>query len=135
MSDSDDSESSNEAAVLPAEDSNLSEEEEEFGYTGWKLDEWEWEDGIWDEEAPAATGQQGSAFVHQGHDQSPMKTTSRTPAGSCIRPPFVRSNSATKDRSVEGGYLRKWVEDGAASGNISEEYQSIPQLHGDMINS
>ena len=135
MSDSDESESSNEAAALAVEDSNLSEEEEEFGFTGWKLDEWEWEDGFWDEEAPAATGQQGSAFVHQGHDQSPMKTTSRTPAGSCIRPPFVRSNSATKDRSVEGGYLRKWVEDGAASGNISEEYQSIPQLHGDMIKS
>jgi hypothetical protein len=129
---SESSESSKEAAALAAQDSNSSEEDE-IGFTGWNLEEWD--DGVWEEEVPAATGQQGSAFVHQGHDQSPMKTTSRTPAGSCIHPPFVRSNSATKDRSVEGGFLRKWVEDGAAAGNISEEYQSIPQLHGDMNKS
>jgi hypothetical protein len=105
--------------------SDLSEKED---WNGW--DDF---DDDWETEVPAANGELGSGcstFAHQGHDQSPMKTTSRTPAGSSIRSPPVSSNIPTKDRSVW-----QWIEDGATAGHISEEYQSITQLHADMNRS
>ena len=99
----------------------------------WDLEDDDDPEGFGDNFRPAASDQQGSgcsAFAHHGHDHSPTRTSSRTPADSSIRSPPVRTTIPTKDRSIW-----RWVEEGAGAGNISEEYQSISQLHADMDRS
>ena len=92
---------------------------------------WNFEDEEEEMKGPAESNQHGagrSEFAHHGHDQSPReKTSCRTPAESSISSPPGRSAIPTKDRSIW-----RWVDDGAVAGHISEEYQSISQLHVDM---
>jgi len=112
--------------------------EEDDDSLGWNFDNdisefWGTYDATQNEEVLAASDQQGSgclAFAHQGHDESPKKTSTRTPAVSSILSPQVRSTIPTKRKTIW-----RWVEDGAAAGNIAEEFQSISQLHADMDRS
>ena len=87
----------------------------------------------WANEGDAQSDAPGTAFAHQGHDQSPSKGSVRKPAKSAkstVQSPPIRRSIPSNRMSTD-----RWVEDGAAQGFISEEFQSIPLLHPDMQKS
>jgi hypothetical protein len=93
MSDADDDD------VARSAFSDFGDEEED-----WRLwPAWDVEDDPegFDWDYPAASDQQGSvcsAFAHQGHDQSPTKTSSRAPAETGVVHPFASSAQHHPDK-------------------------------------
>ena len=92
-----------------------------------------WFNRVQSDEGGASSAQSdapGRAFAHQGHDQSPSKGSVLKPAKSAVSSPPIRRSIPSKQISTD-----RWVEEGAAHGFISEEFQSIPLLHPDMQKS
>ena len=90
-----------------------------------------WFNRVQSDEGGASSAQSdapGRAFAHQGHDQSPSKGSILKPAKSAVSSPPIRRSIPSKQISTD-----RWVEEGAAQGFISEEFQSIPLLHPDMV--
>ena len=90
----------------------------------------------WANEGDAQSDAPGMSFAHQGHDQSPSKGSVRKSAKSAksakstVQSPLIRRSIPSNKMSTD-----RWVEDGAAQGFISEEFQSISLLHPDMQKS
>ena len=114
-------------------DSNEDDDDDDLN---WNKKSWT---GIadWANEGDAQSDAPGMSFAHLGHDQSPSKgsavrksANAAKSAKSTVQSPPIRRSTPSNRLSTD-----RWVEEGAAQGFISEDFQSIPLLHPDMQKS
>ena len=114
-------------------DSNEDDDDDDLN---WNKKSWT---GIadWANDGDAQSDAPGMSFAHLGHDQSPSKgsavrksANAAKSAKSTVQSPPIRRSTPSNRLSTD-----RWVEEGAAQGFISEDFQSIPLLHPDMQKS